>query len=501
MVYIENLERRNNIPILNKYELINDSIYDIHHVIYYIDDYKFNIILRRLDEPNGWDIDLKIVLYSKDNNNSQIISLGSSEKNYKKINIISKIKLYNLYFINQLIPKVIVQTTYNRDIQNILHYNSILTYIELNPEYEYKIFDNNDSRLFIKNNFDDNTLIAYDLIIPGAFKADFFRYCYLYINGGCYFDCKSILRIPLRDIIKVDDIFILCKDIDEGYFNAVILSIKKNELLLKTINMCINNIYNFYNKYNFKKNIYNNVLNMLSFTGPVLIYNAIKDDINDNCVKFIHKYANNKKNNFKHDYHRLFIEYNSKIIITKQYNSYVSSSGNHYSNQWYNKEVIYESCFINNKIKYKFYKFMHNLNDKFDFYIISNKKFIIERIDNNSGWDDILRIKIINEVTNKELLLNIGSSNESLKIINLDCDFFSTENIIKKYSFYNNICCKKFSISISKNRYNIDKLIIINNENTGWNENIKLNILLYNNNEYNIDIGNSDKNIKIINFN
>jgi mannosyltransferase OCH1-like enzyme len=496
MVYIEDLDKRDNIPISNKYELIDISIDDIHCVIYFIEEYKFNIVLRRLDANCGWGVNLKLKLYSE-NNYSQIISLGSSEKNFKIMNINCKIKLSKIIYNEQNIPKIIIQTTYSRNINNILHYNSILTYIELNPEYEYKIFDNNDSRLFIKNNFDENTLIAYDLIIPGAFKADFFRYCVLYIYGGCYFDCKSILRVPLRNIIDKYDTFLLCKDIQEAYYNAIMLSIPKNELLLKTINMCINNIYNFNNKYYLKKNIYQNTSTMFSCTGPVLIYDCVKDFINDKNIKFKHIF--DKKKKYNHDYQRLFIEYNSKYIITKEYKSYHSSSGVHYSTQWLNKEVVYELCSINNNL-YKFYKFIPNIIDKFDFYIFSSKLLIIERIDSNSGWGDFLKIKIINEYTNKELLLNIGSSINKEKIINLDNDFFNNDNIIKYYKFDNENINKKFNISICKNKYNVEKLIIINNENIGWMENFKLNIELNNDKKYNINIGTSKNNIKIIDF-
>jgi len=497
MVYIEDLYKRDNIPIFNKYELINSSIDDIYCVIYYIEEYKFNIILRRLDATCGWGVNLKLKLYSE-NNDFHVISLGSSEKNFKVMNIVCKIKLYKTEYFEQNIPKTIIQTTYSRNIENVLHYNSILTYIELNPEYEYKIFDNNDSRLFIKNNFDEYILIAYDLIIPGAFKADFFRYCFLYVNGGCYFDCKSILRVPLRNIINKDDTFLLCKDIGEGYFNAIILSVPKNELLLKTINMCIENINNYYTKYNFKKNIYDSSNTILSFTGPILIYNTIKNNVNNNNIKFLHKNDQNKKNDYNHNYQRLFIEYNLKYIITKQYYLYNSSSGSHYSDQWYNKEVIYELCNTNNQKIYKFYKFIPNIIDKFDFYIFSSKILIIERIDNNCGWGDFLKIKIINEKTDKELLLNVGSSSNKNKIINLNNEFFNNDNIIKYYTFHDENIDKKFNISICKNKYNIEKLIIINNENIGWVENFNLNIILNNDKIYNINIGSSNNNIKII---
>ena len=498
MIYIEDLDKRNIIPISNKHELINESSDDMHYVVYYIDEYKFNIIIRRLDASCGWGVNLKLKLYS-DNNDSQVISLGSSEKNCKMMNVNCKIKLYKIKYNYQNIPKTIIQTTYSRNIDNILHYNSILSYIELNPEYEYKIFDNNDSRLFIKNNFNEHTLIAYDLIIPGAFKADFFRYCFLYINGGCYFDCKSILRIPLRNIIHRDDKFLLCKDIQEAYYNAVMLSIAKNDLLLKTINTCIDNIYNFYNKYNLKKNIYDATTIMFSFSGPVLIYNCVKNHMNNNNIKFIHKNDQNRKNHYNHEYQRLFVEYNSKYIITKQYSNYQSSSGAHYSNQWLNKEVVYQLC--NKTEKYKFYKFIINHVDNFDFYIFSKNILIIERIDNNCGWSNFLKIKIINEEINKELLLNIGSSEFKEKIIYLDNNFFNENNTIKHYNFHDEIINKKFKVSLCKNKYNIEKLIIISNENNGWNENYDLNIILNNDKVYNLKIDSCEKNIKIIDIN
>jgi len=488
MVHIINLEKRNNIPITNKYELINDSSDDIHYVLYYINEYKFNIIIRRLDEGCGWGVNLKLKIYSINNNNdNEIISLGSSEKNEKIMDIICKIKLHKVIYHSQDIPKKIIQTTYSKNIDNILHYNSIQTYIELNPEYEYYLFDNNDSRLFIKNNFDENTLIAYDLIIPGAYKADFFRYCYLYINGGCYFDCKSILRVPLRTIIHKNDKFIVCKDLGEGYYNAVLLSIPNNHLLLKTIQMCIHNIYNY------KKNNYSISSSVLSFTGPHLIYSAINNIIDKNSLKFIHKNDQNKKNYYNHDYQRLFVEYNLKHIITKQYKSYNSSSGIHYSEQWRNKEVVYElSSMIDDK--YKFYSFISNNTDKFDFYIFSKNILIIERIDSKLGWNDFLKIKIINEEMNKELVLNIGSSNDCEKIIYLDNDFFNHTPNIQRYNLSH-----IFNISICKNKYNVDKLILLHNENSGWNECYDLHIVLNNNEIYNYNIEECNRNIKIMN--
>jgi mannosyltransferase OCH1-like enzyme len=417
---IKNLEVRNDIPISNQYELINKSIDDFHYVIYYVEYYKIKLIIRRLDEADGWGVDLKLKIYDMNFQNYQILSLGSSEKNCKIIEIYTNIKVEKVIYNIQDIPKVIIQTTFTKYIKNILHFNAIMTFIELNPEYEYKIFDNDEVRLFIKKNFNRETLTAYDLIIPGAFKADFFRYCYLYINGGCYFDCKQILRTSLRNIINKNDTFLICKDAGDGYFNALIFPIPKNDLLLKTINVCVSNIYNYYKIYDFynsNRNKYNDTNTILSFTGPILFYNTIKKYVNNSNIKFIHKFIHNKKIYFNHDYQRLYIEYNSNIIITKAYNQYFSSSGDHYSHQWYRREVVYKYIDNHYNQKLKFYNYIMNDTDTFCYEILSEKELLVTRIDKDEGWADNIKLKIINEENNSELLLNISSPDKNSKII------------------------------------------------------------------------------------
>ena len=493
MVIISNLDKREYIPISNNYEVINESNDDFHLVIYYLDYNKIKVIIRRLDSMTGWGINLKIKIYSI--NIDEIISLGSSENNSKIIDIYTNIKIFKESFGNQLIPKLIIQTSFSKNIENLLHYNSILTYIELNPEYEYMFYDNNECRLFIKNNFNEIILNSYDLIIPGAFKADFFRYCFLYINGGCYFDCKSILRIPLRKIIKYNDEFILCKDISKGYYNAVILTVKNNKLILDTISLCVYNIYNINNYYNMKNSIYMSIDSLLSFTGPVLLYNAVHNNITNNNIKLYHRFENTRYNEYiiKHEYQKLFIEMNGIYIITKQYKDYHSSSGIHYSEQWNRKELIYKYFPTSYSNKYKFYLY-NKTNDIFEFHILNNNIMIIERKDFNCGWGIGFRLKIINEETNEDLILNINSSICNFKKIYIQENFFK-ENILIK-SFYINNTIDDFLLHIIDNESN-KKLIIFNNHKKSWKD-LNVDLILNNNNKYNIDISESELPLKII---
>ena len=52
-----------------------------------------------------------------------------------------------------------------------------------------------------------DVLNAYDSLIPGAYKADLFRYLVLYREGGVYLDCKSSTIIFLKYSLICDAIF------------------------------------------------------------------------------------------------------------------------------------------------------------------------------------------------------------------------------------------------------------------------------------------------------
>lgn len=495
MVFVENLLPRFDILIKNKFELINDSKDDIHIVIYYIDSYKCRIIIRRLDETCGWGIDLKIKLYSVNTNctdDHEIISIGNNSKNCKILNMYTTIKLEHFVYNPQKIPKLIFQTIFNKNIDNILHYNSILTMIELNPEYEYRLIDDNESRQFIKEFFEENILVAYDMLIPGAFKADLFRYCYLYIHGGCYFDCKHILRKSLTNIINQNDELILCNDIGNfGYYNAVMFSTKKNDLIMNVINACVHKICNFNNIYNFNNRNFNDSPVILSLTGPVLLRETIQNNINFNdVVKFTHKH---KKHN--HDYQHLCVEFNNEIIIFKNYNYYSQIHNNHYSILWREYKIVYKN--IITYFSYKFYTFPYKQTDIYNYYIFDNNVLIIERIDKNEGWLNNLTIKCIDYSINEIFNINIGTSDKKYKIMTFDNNFFKQTNFISSFTIENTFDNDTFNINIIK--YNeIYKLIVIRTDiNTGWGQDLKLNIILNNNNIINITIGSSLYNVKI----
>jgi hypothetical protein len=111
----------------------------------------------------------------------------------------------------KIIPRKIFQLV--TDKNNIpLEFNDNIKYVkEMNPGWEYKLYDNNDQIEYITANFPENVVNAYKMLNPkyGAALADFFRYLLMYIEGGVYLDIKSASRYPLDKIISKDDEFIL----------------------------------------------------------------------------------------------------------------------------------------------------------------------------------------------------------------------------------------------------------------------------------------------------
>ena len=131
--------KRSKFLIKNEYELIKNKNDDFHHVIYFISENKIEIIIRKLSNDQGWNYDLKIKIFL--NNSWQTISIGSSEENFKIIEIYVKHKVdvrdnKELYYI----PKNIIQT--NKQIcKNLDHYNTVMSIIEKNPSYEYQFYN------------------------------------------------------------------------------------------------------------------------------------------------------------------------------------------------------------------------------------------------------------------------------------------------------------------------------------------------------------------------
>ena len=119
--------------------------------------------------------------------------------------------LLPLFEFDKGIRKCIVQTCKETSRLPDEIKNNISMIQDLNPGWDYVIFENNDIEEFILKKYGPDILNYFRRISNkyGAAKADFFRYLYLYSEGGVYLDIKSSTTLSLDSVLREDDSFIL----------------------------------------------------------------------------------------------------------------------------------------------------------------------------------------------------------------------------------------------------------------------------------------------------
>jgi hypothetical protein len=100
------------------------------------------------------------------------------------------------------IPRVFFQTWETKDIPQNLYDLTIGSWRLHNPGYEHRLYDAQERLHFLKTYFDEDTIDTYNDIRPGALKADFWRYCVLYIHGGVYADLDTACFSNLDEFLK-----------------------------------------------------------------------------------------------------------------------------------------------------------------------------------------------------------------------------------------------------------------------------------------------------------
>lgn len=71
--------------------------------------------------------------------------------------------------------------------------------------WEYRFYTDERAKIFLATHFPPEVKEAYDDLIPGAFKADLFRYCILFIYGGVYADI-DVMNTSELDAAIDDDV-------------------------------------------------------------------------------------------------------------------------------------------------------------------------------------------------------------------------------------------------------------------------------------------------------
>ena len=345
---------------------------------FYYNKFKINLI----HSDRHYFYNNKKIILTKCNN----CGYGQNWKNGNNYNILWKEKkLYNDFIIKDIIPKIIHKTgpqKFNNLSNNL---KEIFNNIESNnPGYKIKYYDDNDCYNLIKNNFDNEVLWAYNMLIPTAYKADLFRYCILYLYGGIYSDLIQDI-LPLDNIIDFNkDTLILFNDRPvyykySGIQISFIMSIKKNIIFKKCIDKIVNNC-----KILYKGN------NPLEVTGPYLFKKILnKTNINYNIIGY---QSNNNTLNLN----------NNITIVNSLRKLRPFNKNKYYWHQWiendiYNIKNIYIPKVIYKTGPFKKNKLPNEIKELFKKIILLNPDYKIEYYDDNECYN-LIKNNFDNEV-------------------------------------------------------------------------------------------------------
>jgi hypothetical protein len=135
----------------------------------------------------------------------------------------------------------------------------------LNPTYDVEVSLDNDCISFLRTYFNEYIAKLFIRIPEGMYKADLWRLCKLYINGGIYADVDIVPHLNINTLDKTFTFYTCLSVAKNSIFQAFIGTTPRNPIVLVTLlSFLINNPYTYvngptYDMYNCLKYNLNNV--------------------------------------------------------------------------------------------------------------------------------------------------------------------------------------------------------------------------------------------------
>jgi mannosyltransferase OCH1-like enzyme len=156
----------------------------------------------------------------------------------------------------------------NNTIEGLLQKATVM-----NPGLEIKFYDDTDCDAYIARHFPSDVLHAYRTLLPAAYKADLFRYCVLYQEGGIWSDVWQDWLVPFKDLIDFSrDKLFLVRDWHDAACNehgvqiSFMAALPKLSIFVDAINQVVRNVKNRYYGCGY-----------LSVTGPELFGRILRE--------------------------------------------------------------------------------------------------------------------------------------------------------------------------------------------------------------------------------
>ena len=137
------------------------------------------------------------------------------------------------------IPRRIMQTWKTRDLGPRMR-EITETWRAMNPGYAYSLYDDEECRRLIEVKFGTKVLSAYDAIEAGAFKADLWRYCALYVHGGVYVDLDTLCIGAIDAVVDAAAALVVPVDLDtRNLFNAFLAVVPRHPVMLACVDRIV----------------------------------------------------------------------------------------------------------------------------------------------------------------------------------------------------------------------------------------------------------------------
>eukprot|EP00899_Mesostigma_viride_P019322 jgi/Mesvir1/27391/Mv07194-RA.2 len=140
---------------------------------------------------------------------------------------------------------------------------------EVDPTLEFTFADDAAAEGFVASHCGEKVAWAFRMLVPGAYKADVYRLCVLYAEGGYYADIGTQLKAPVNSFVPAKAKFVVPMDPGippgRGLWNGFLGSTPKHPILARTMNAIVEHVENCWYK---DKDSFDGALGV---TGPELL--------------------------------------------------------------------------------------------------------------------------------------------------------------------------------------------------------------------------------------
>lgn len=271
-----------------------------------------------------------VVHYRKNNS----IKPRQVNKHYSLLNSPLLKKYYSIK-----IPKV-VYLTYH-DIEEIPKY--VISNLEKYCKgFDIRIYDDVQCIGFLQKYFGDQAVSIFKNMKFPAHKADFWRYCILYLFGGYYFDIKTKFKLPISEIFDStkEKTWYTVLSTNKGHiYNGIIASPPFNPTLYD----CIKHV--FQNSSSTDYNIY--IRHLFKVIGKSLKVGTNKQQNEWNCILFQEKCIDCTKKKCsrkpdRYNYNCSIYNKNKELLFDTRYSTFPWDSNvtPKYENPYYKNQFI-----------------------------------------------------------------------------------------------------------------------------------------------------------------